>query len=270
MRGFPWHEYHRQILRERYPVEGALPLATLWGISSNTVRREATRLGILSKFQETRQQNKTNLDVGYFKTWSPGMAYHLGYFLADGCLQKAGKGVLELALKCQLRDEVLLERFQHAVGSSHTRTIVKEVLDNVRVNISTTALAEPLWDMGVRPGKSRVGVPNIEPPEDWAHHFVRGYFDGDGGIHITKKGYPQFQILGCASFMDHVSTIMSRGAGVPYHSPAQTTGNRLTKHPIFRVQWHAVDDVRRIGAWLYDDAQSLFLERKKLRFDSIA
>lgn len=118
---------------------------------------------------------KVNID--FFKTWSPAMAYILGFAFADGCVYKT---TLSFDLK---KDKGLLDKINQAMGSSYP---IHECKASFRLRISNPIVTEDLQALGVKPNKSKVmKFPAI--PFRYFSHFARGYFDGDGWIYTRHS-----------------------------------------------------------------------------------
>ncbi len=96
------------------------------------------------------------------------------------------------------------------------------------------------------------------------HHFVRGYFDGDGCISVRrtiKREHWKASIVAISRIMlDQIaSTIAQINIPCSIYNPA---GTNLWYLAIGGPQ------VRRFGQWLYIDA-SRYLARKRERFDEL-
>lgn len=103
-------------------------------------------------------------------------AYLLGLLATDGNVRG---GTVSLALK--ERDRVLLERFERAIGlrPSAIRPMVKGML---RTAVTSAEMARDLAKHGVVPNKTKtLDWPRGVPRRLW-RHYLRGVFDGDGGI----------------------------------------------------------------------------------------
>ncbi|UPT75605.1 MAG: hypothetical protein M0D55_08005 [Elusimicrobiota bacterium] len=100
----------------------------------------------------------------------------LGLLATDG---NVSGGTISLALKD--RDRVLLERFERAVGlrPSAIRPMVKGML---RTSITSAEMARDLAQHGVVPGKTWTLDWPKGLPKHLERHYLRGVFDGDGGI----------------------------------------------------------------------------------------
>jgi hypothetical protein len=112
----------------------------------------------------------------FFKTWTPHMAYVLGYFAADGCMVKNARGAHFIEFTST--DRILLEHVQRAIGSNHciserpTRKAAHR--SQYRLQIGSKAWFQDLQRLGFTPHKSTtLQFPNV--PDKYLGHFVRGY-----------------------------------------------------------------------------------------------
>ncbi|HYF28842.1 MAG TPA: LAGLIDADG family homing endonuclease [Candidatus Paceibacterota bacterium] len=128
------------------------------------------------------------LNHEFFKTWTPEMAYVLGYFAADGSLN-TGHGGSYIEFKSV--DRKMIENVREAIGSSH-RISQYERGGNCktcyRLQISSRVWARDLQGFGFTPKKSKtMRFPLV--PAEYIGHFVRGYFDGDGCVYSQMLKY---------------------------------------------------------------------------------
>lgn len=111
-------------------------------------------------------------------------AYWLGFIYADGCVTKDHK---YLIIELSGVDINHLKLFQSSIQSNHQIKIKKNNI--VRLSICNKKLVFDLIKLGCVPAKSLIlQFPNEEQvPKHLLHHFIRGYFDGDGCLSITTR-----------------------------------------------------------------------------------
>lgn len=118
------------------------------------------------------------------------MAYLLGYFYADGSMEDAsylrGKYIRVTSV-----DKSSIEKIRDWLGSEHTVVIRKPdsryPKSKLRylLRIGDATLYNDLTRLGLYPNKSlTIKFPTI--PKRYLADFVRGYFDGDGCVHLYK------------------------------------------------------------------------------------
>lgn len=114
-------------------------------------------------------------------------AYWLGFIYADGYI--ADKGQFEISLKDEDSDHLL--KFANFCNFDKSKVKLKQKtnFDNCfrcRITFATQHLKERFNKLGIIPRKSLVLKYPKFLPENLERHFIRGYFDGDGCISLTK------------------------------------------------------------------------------------
>jgi len=127
------------------------------------------------------------LNQDFFKSWSPDMAYVLGYFAADGSMAQNTRGAhfMEFAST----DSILIRHVRKVTGSSHSVTIRDRGGTNwktqYRLQIGSKEWFTDLSRLGFTQAKSNtLQFPII--PKAYTGDFVRGYFDGDGCVYLGE------------------------------------------------------------------------------------
>src|SRR5690606_8445162 len=83
-----------------------------------------------------------------------------------------------------------LLKFMININYSHLLIEIKERIINlkkrryVRLNLNSKKMYNDLLDKGITPRKSLTLKPPKNVPKDLVRHWIRGYFDGDGSVHI--------------------------------------------------------------------------------------
>ena len=136
-------------------------------------------------------------DENFFETIdTEEKAYIAGFIAADGTVvyNKTSHGI-KITLKS--KDIELLEKIKDAMGYTGNIKIAKITTklpqgtncfsEAATLFISSHKLPEDLISLGITPKKSltlKIELTKI-PKELWKH-FLRGYWDGDGTIHLTR------------------------------------------------------------------------------------
>lgn len=86
-------------------------------------------------------------------------------------------------------------------------------------------------------------------------HFIRGYYDGDGGVYVTykKRRGALFRICGTLDLLNVIKDILKEETNA--NSNVHQVGN------IYRINSAGSVQVERILDWLYKDA-TIWLDRK--------
>jgi len=216
-----WDERKDQLLRERYPEEGASEeLQTILGVSWDDLAQKAAKLGVkfrdrLKKAGQTASRTSTHVNTKFFETWTPDSAYVLGYTWADGCVTNhsvtpAGTQRRQIAFGCKRSDKEILVQIREAMGAKHQIWDVEEKRDGKiryisKLNITNTYLANRLQELhGIPSRKShRNNSFPMSVPDDVLGHFLRGYFDGDGSV-ARDRSYYRIQFYGTQRFLEGI------------------------------------------------------------------
>lgn len=126
-------------------------------------------------------------------------AYWLGLLLADGFLSNSGHATESFGISLSIKDKYILEEFVKDLESTYT---VKEYIGKSKFENSCTDFAyakllikskqifNKLIEYGFTTKKSYDGiVPEEHIPDELKIHFIRGYFDGNGGLSIGSGSH---------------------------------------------------------------------------------
>lgn len=106
------------------------------------------------------------------------MAYILGFWFADGYIDDECFGISQ-----HKKDEYILHQILHAMKANYP--LKKSKKNNRVILIYSRRIIEDIKKLGGKERKSLdVEFPDI--PMEYLGPFIRGYFDGDGCITITK------------------------------------------------------------------------------------
>ena len=207
----------------------------------------------------------------FFKTWTPDMAYILGFFAADGSMGRNKRG--GYYIEFQITDGDLLKKIKTLLSSNNKITIRNRGFHCkpiYRLQIGCKSIFEDLERIGFMQNKTHVlAMPNI--PRVFFSHFVRGYFDGDGNvwkgiIHKLDRSHPSQALKICFTsgsekFLYSLKEQLRISIG--------THGGSLYYSRAFRLQYATFDSLK-IYQFMYRDKGNLYLLRKKEVFDSFA
>jgi transposase len=180
------------------------PEKSPWVISKETGLTGEVVLGFLKRrglYQGFSRRAGVSVNKGFFH-WSNDFAYVFGYMCADGSIgeyAKRGSGIRKNRLmpvsSITSKDEQILQDIGLRMGlkskpKSHIRKMSQFTLKRAkywRLVTSCRWVFDKWTEYGLKPRKSYVGigVPNV--PIEFARHFVRGFFDGDGSK--SRDGY---------------------------------------------------------------------------------
>jgi hypothetical protein len=185
-------------------------------------------------------------------------AYLLGLIYSDGCVRR-----LNVTLGLHEKDKAIMENLTKILGCPLKYSPPKTYVSKGRTtnnhgryffNLNSIRLVEDIIKLGCGPKKSlTLKFPTYEIiPRHLFHHFIRGYFDGDGCI----QSYT-FHIISSDDFCIGFQKWLMIELNISSY---------LKKHQkISRVKVHRLSDIKKLRDYMYSDA-TLYLLRKRNKF----
>jgi hypothetical protein len=219
------------------------------------------------------QRTKGRINVDFFKTWAPEMAYVLGYFSADGgmFINSGGSKYIQFVSV----DYGLLEKVKKVMDSKHKIYLRKKYKatwkDTYYLEIGSKEIYLDLLNLGFMPKKeNRMALPHI--PKKHLYHFIRGYFDGDGCV---SYGFYKRKNRNTKSFLFVTRFISSSRQFLDDISKklrvyAEMSHGSMAKYPGYYNLIYAKNDSIKLFNYMYKNTKNnLFLERKFVKFQKI-
>lgn len=229
-------------------------LARRYAVSQAAIYAILKRRGV-----KTRPVVKYQCQSNYFDDISKeGPAYWLGFLMADGCVTTKDGRLYSLYLALGAKDRHHINKLKEAIGSEHP--INERDGGTYYWQLKDAYLLKSLNKIGCTPRKSlTLRFPKL--PDGSLHHFMRGYFDGDGSIYNIGSKSPQVKICGTKAFVSKYQKHLMDNCSL-----------RATKLWLGTNVWHlrygGRRQVERIMRFLYRDA-TISLDRKRRRTESI-
>lgn len=177
-------------------------------------------------------------------------AYWLGFLYADGYV---GFSKLEVALKGSDKDHLqLLLDFLGTDSPITDREINGSPTS--RINVCSTKLVKDLEKQGCTQAKSMtLTFPKLN--DSLVHHFMRGYFDGDGSCYRRKDGQLVWSLIGTEEFLgEYQRRLIQLGLN-------QTQMRHGNCGQALEIRYSGNNSISKIQDFLYQDA-TVFLKRK--------
>ncbi|MBS7358590.1 MAG: LAGLIDADG family homing endonuclease [Bacteroidales bacterium] len=218
---------------------------------------------------KTNKGRVNHFNQSYFKTIdTEEKAYWFGFLYADGGISKSNaydKEPVRLTINLSIKDRDLLELFLIAIGASNNIKIKDYIPKGTysenpmcKVSLNSIKLCRDMTKNGFRLKKinSNEIVFNYIPDE-FTHHFIRGYFDGDGSVygHYAK-------ISGSLDFLSAIEGILKEKN---IESSSLKTYKDKRKDKSFTLSFTRSKEYHKLYEYLYHDA-NVYLERKKNLF----
>lgn len=197
-------------------------------------------------------------------------AYWLGFLYADGYITRH-QNTKRIGLSLKDTEILHLEKYKKAIEATYN---IKHYINKswgfdvpyVRLIITSDHMFDILQSKGVLERKSLIlTFPNNDiVSKELVHHFIRGYFDGDGSFAKTNVQRSPFsvKICGTKEFLNSLCEHIGHPNPTLYRRHKEKTNNNYSIYVGGRKQ------VVAIGNYLYDNA-TVFLERKYKRYKSI-
>lgn len=218
-------------------------ISALAGISVRQVRNILHQENVTFRPHGSWKRQYT-VNEHYFKTWSPNMAYILGFIAADGVISKTLQCISfsqkEPGILKHIRDELHSDQPLH----QNERTGV------YLLNIHSKTMKDDLMTLhGITPNKSTtITLPYV--PAHLLSHFIRGYFDGDGNVTYPK--YVVSFVGGSEAFMLGIKAVLEAHGFQP---------DFVDKGRYFRLYLYGRRTLKVFADWIYQD-KGLYLKRK--------
>lgn len=211
------------------------------------------------------------INQDFFKTWSPNMAYVLGYVAADGCIHASKDRINSLIFNITSKDRSHLEKIkkvlesEYKISAKFNGTKTGGVAYHIQVRNNT--ICNDLMNLGINQRKTHTIQP-LPVPDEYFSDFIRGFFDGDGTVYLYKvNGTWQIKTgFVCVSlpFINDINIKLCKALDIPLKKLHE---NRPKKGVIkYSIDLY-VDDSKKFFDLMYKDDSSLFLTRKKKKFE---
>lgn len=249
----------KEILRLFNSGLNSVEIAKKLSVSATSVRYHYKKLNIKAQTRADAAR-KYSIRENYFAAIdTKEKAYILGLLYADGCNFVNGE---QTKVVLELTDFSIIEKINNILQPDKKVRKIKHKVgkDSYRMEICCLKISQDLIRLGVIPRKSlNLKFPDIK--ECLVQHFIRGYFDGDGGV--SRKGNSlSVNFVGNKQFLEQLQSILITKLAITKTKILQNTVSTA-----FNFAFSARQDIKNFSNWLYRDAD-LFVLRKKHKFDN--
>ncbi len=197
--------------------------------------------------------------------WSPNFAYALGLLATDGCLSNDGRHIILTSI-----DKDQLDNFNLCLGTNfHIGTKSSGAGKKAYVlQFGDVLLFNFLEQIGITKKKS-LTIGEVQIPDVYFWHFLRGCFDGDGCTYSYMD--PRWK----SSFMFYLSFASSSLKFIKWIQDNVNKRIALTSHvsvsprPInahYQLKFSKYSAVKLIEK-MYEKSAGMYLKRKRLKID---
>lgn len=135
--------------------------------------------------------------------------------------------------------------------------------------MNSTYMCQSLDKVGCAQNKSLILQYPSCITDNLHHHFIRGYFDGDGSIKSSfqnKNREWNFNICSTSMFVEKVKQILKEKLGVHSYMVNVSPNGHCTS----TIETSGNEQIEKIFHWLYKDADSsIWMDRKYERFQEL-
>lgn len=188
-------------------------------------------------------------------------AYWLGLIASDGSISRY-RHRYNISITLHEKDSNILSLFLNDLESNYPIAFSKR--DNCcKIGIESKQLITDLSLYNITPQKTF----NFRFPQKLDkklyHHFIRGYFDGDGCAYISKSKQIEYSITSNKEFLEEVQNILISECGLN-----KTNLKKYKRTEAKTMVYCGNRQARKIYDYMYKDA-TIYFHRKKDKFDSI-
>ena len=170
------------------------------GLSDRAIRDVMYKHGVkMNREQSSGQPRKHKVNEDFFKVWTHEMAWVLGMFVTDGCVNNKIHSI-----SFTQKDERILHLIANFMEADYVLAPNASTRSTPTLLINSEEIKKDLENLGIGPNKS-LTVPFPDVPEEFLPSFVRGVIDGDGWV--QKKGYVMNVTSGSKRFAEGLLSV---------------------------------------------------------------
>ena len=218
----------------------------------------------------SRRKNRYILNEYFFDTIDNELkAYLLGYLFADGFV--GDEKYNNIVFSQKIEDAEAVELFKKAIEYTGKLRIFKPGVssfnncsDQVAINFSSEHMSKTLRNYGLTKKEFYNNFPKLN--DELTRHFVRGFFDGDGSITLTRSYYKDKIYYGGALDIIVNKNLVNFFLNL-FNNIHFTLDQSKTDYMIY-LKNHSKKNMKLFYDYFYKDSK-YFLSRKKKKFDEI-
>ncbi len=164
-------------------------------------------------------KHKYKFDSSILNTWTPELAWLLGWTITDGCVQNKKRWVVAWMLKDLEPLEIIQKLFKTDKPIEFTYKTDKKTGKKklyYRLRLCGKKIVQKFIELGIEPNKTfTTTVPSM--PNELMWHFLRGVMEGDGHIcsrSVYREDYIRLTAginCGHSKFLEEINAIIKLG-----------------------------------------------------------
>ena len=254
---------------------GSTTIGRQLNITAGKVHYTLNKYGIKKRDNKTKGRKYTH-DYDYFEIIdTEHKAYWLGFMYADGFVNSNKTHPNAFGISISEIDHGHLEQFKEDIQATNPINVYNQTTGYsnnsvyCRIILTSEKTKQDLVNKGVVEQKTNIVIfPTEEQvPKHLIHHFIRGYFDGDGCLSYTNtqinKNHYKAKILGTDDFLDGINNLLIENniADIKHYY------KRKPGQVVSSMELNETQSLNLLN-WLYQDA-TICLDRKYNRYCSL-
>lgn len=176
-----WTEEEDKLLVENYEYN-----PQVWELFPNR-SHDAVKTRASQTFKLQRKTGNCPVDYKFFDKMSEYSAYTLGFFTADGCIERRPQIGSRISFSQRIEDVDILYKIRKAMKST-SPLCFKRTRNEVTLYYHNAYLVDRLFEMGFDSNKSMTAEIPSCITDEWMPAYLRGLLDGDGSV-VTKNRF---------------------------------------------------------------------------------
>lgn len=266
-------ETEQEMCRSYQSGLSSLEIAHRHGVTTRTILLILQRWKVSLRSPSDRNRIYGLNTHAFDEIATEAQAYWLGFLFADGNV--SGSRIVRIYVAESDRD--ILVKFRDFMSSEapirdfSVTTNKKVDARQSNINMTDLYLGHRLNELGIIPNRKHDGVSwktcLYSVPPELQHHWIRGWFDGDGAAHadLSHRG-PSLSFHGPKELLLEVRTILAREQDTNPDLVVSENTKYYVNHPIYSLRYSGRNMVNKVADFLYKDAH-IWLPRKRAIVD---
>lgn len=214
---------------------------------------------------------RNHVNESYFKNIdTTEKAYWLGFIQADGCIWEQDT-TYRFQINLSGKDKEHLIAFNEHIKSTYkvsvkNTTVKGKVYETCSLKINSKPFCESLMKHGIEVRKSLNDYfPSLD--SELMRHYIRGFFDGDGGIKIDKRGNTKRSVIsfvGGQGFLTKLAHYLE-SVGI---QPSDRAIEKNSKSEAHMLTLSSKENIIKLYEYMYKE-QTVCLPRKLEKYHQV-
>lgn len=205
-------------------------------------------------------------DIDIFQSgWNEFNAQFFGLIMSDGCLRKEGRNKTAQAIRLSLKDIAFIDELHKQICIGNKVQFDSRGAGSATIKYRNSNSINFMMQNGLTEAKSLTLQFPKNIPDEQLHHFIRGFFDGDGSIVARPTKYnTYFQVSitsGSQNFLQSLQLVLKEKQNID--SQIYIDGRSTNKSYYLRITKQK--EIQKFKNMIYRDA-TICLDRKYQKF----